>query len=195
MPITLDSVINQDSSAFVEVVDRMYLNILESEFRNFRVIDGERCEAGDDIVYGSHLWPGIGIGTSTNGENTQIYLTVNGSRFNDCVIFYSDRVDSIYFKACTLIVKDERVLSTRIEAYNAYWSSQKAYRLSSPDTVEFDKNFMANAKPNRMATFTPDQKARLKLEEFASKVVEKSKNVFPKRDHGQFPGSTGRRNR
>lgn len=102
MPVTLDTALNQDSIAFVEMVDRICKEISKDKFENFEVIDNSLDSNKDAYIiytYRFYATEKVGVSISNSGENS-VRLLIKGHNHLDATIFYSDKLDSINIKKC-----------------------------------------------------------------------------------------------
>ncbi|MBI3623902.1 hypothetical protein HY212_07535 [Candidatus Pacearchaeota archaeon] len=196
MPITLDTSLNQDSIAFVEIVSQLHADYFAKEYQKFEVRDVSQSPSGGEVIYANDLWRGIRLSVyAEDSSKGSVVLIIDGMRYVSGMIFYSGEVDSLFLKTCRLIHSGKGYNSSDIEVFNAYWSGSVAYRAGSNDTIPFDENFNFKAKPSKMGTFTPDERTRISLKHLVKPLIERSKGAINGNRNFSQPGTQGKRHR
>src|SRR3989344_1407743 len=191
MPITFDPGINPDSSAFVEVVDRLSREFSPYHFSKFETRDNINIDDTTRyIIYSNGIYETalIGVHMLESGRSSLRFI-ITGNNYLDAVIFYSDKVDSMYLKKCSVTNQ----LGSNAEMINSYWDKRLAKHIVSNDISLFDDGFWERIKPSNMQTFTPNFRSRKKLGNIIQPIIKRSNEVIENHRSSRFPGSQGSR--
>ncbi|MBI2044633.1 hypothetical protein HYT23_01095 [Candidatus Pacearchaeota archaeon] len=194
MPITLVTALNQDSIAFVEVMNDFHLDAWARAFPGFCVEDISTIGDGR-IKYRSRFYAVAEVEVCRSQDKAEITLSVNSNPGKAIKLFYLGQPDSSQYKPNSFIATThslERTGENSFDlhinrAFEGYLNTMKVYPLKALSGEVSDTTLTLKVGDDKSKEFNLDGRINSQIEAFAEEVIRRAIPTLQNHENFRVP--------